>query len=422
MFICIRWLKITLLAILGLLLSQGLLPGQKEHLQRPTITEIEERLLELVNLARAGQNREPLRSSSFLRDIARAHSQDMAKGGHLSHLSTSGETYTERLVRQDVLFGPHGENVAFSQTFSAEIIHQSLMDSPEHRDNILKSEFDTVGIGVFFQPDKGYYITQDFIRPLITEYQVYRKDRLGERHPFLPDEELLTNLAQVKKQAKNALNQIRESLSLTDFDFIPEADRLADRFSRSKAEGRSLPTTPPKYTVVPILYLFVTAPSLEKVLPEIHSIDHAHYHSGGLGISFGRNKDHPGGAYFFTFMLIKDSPYRSQKPADWRNIWLDFINNARNKRNLGKLRENSELSQSAGAISTQAQKRRPIPLSPSFSAYTIRTYTTDDLTRFPEDLERALISSRIVELGLGIDYQPHPELPAGSFWITVIYR
>ncbi|NOR15879.1 MAG: hypothetical protein GQ544_09250 [Candidatus Aminicenantes bacterium] len=412
---------IVLLGIIGVLFNPDSIPGQ-QYLQRPTITEIEDRLLELVNQSRIQYDRVPLKSSLTLKEIARAHSQDMAKSGNLSHLSISGETYTERLAAQGVLFGPHGENVAFSQTYTAEFIHQSLMDSPEHRHNILESKFDLVGIGIFFEAAKGYYVTQDFVRPLITDYVVSRKDRPGEAHAFLPEEALQANLAQVKHQAKNAFDQIRDSLSLAAFNFIPEVDSLADRFSRSKAEGRDPPAMPQRYKIVPILLLFVTAPSLELALSDIQSIDHARYNSGGLGIRFGRNKDHPGGAYFFTFLLIQSSSYHALSPADWKRIWLDFINRDRKKANLTQLNENLNLSQTADDISNQAQKRLPVTLPSSLAAYAIKTYQTYDLTRFPEGLKHALTTSPIFKLGLGIRYQPDPELPAGSFWITVIYR
>ena len=73
-------------------------PGQQPLQKKSTITEIEDRLLVLVNLARTEHDRMPLRSSPILIALAREHSRDMAKGGNLSHISTSGATYTERLA------------------------------------------------------------------------------------------------------------------------------------------------------------------------------------------------------------------------------------------------------------------------------------------------------------------------------------
>ena len=214
------------------------------------------------------------------------------------------------------------------------------MDSPEHRQNILESKFVEVGIGVFFEKDKGYYITQDFIRPLSTD------------------------LEEIKQQAKNSLNQIRESLALPAFDFIPDADRLADRYSQSNAAGDALPELPPKYKAVPITFIFLTASSLEIALSDIQAIDHTRYHSGGLGVSLGRNQEHPGGAYFFTFLLVQGTPHHSLKPEDWKNIWLKNVNQAREQARLKPLQAEHRLSQTAETISISAQKRRPITLPP----------------------------------------------------------
>lgn len=418
----IRPLLIALFGIAGILSNTSSLYGQQRLLQRSSVSEIESKLLELVNQARAEHELEPLRSAPSLQDIARAHSQDMAVGESLSHFSTSGDTYTERLAAQGVLFGHHGENIAFSQTFVPQIIHQSLMDSPEHRDNILKPEFEFVGIGVYLKPNTGYYVTQDFIRPLAIDTELSRNDKPRKTTFLLDEQAMQAHLNQLKKRAKHAFDQIRLSRKLPSFDFIPDADNLADRFSRSKAEARRLPEMPAKFKVLPVLCVFVTATSLENTLPEIQGIEHAQYHSGGMGLSFGRNGDHPGGAYFFTFLLIKGSRYHSLEPADWKNIWADYVNEERQKSNLKPFTEIPFLSRSAEEISRQAQKHRPITLSSSLAAYSVRSYFTSDLTQLPEKIRKTLVSSPNMELGLGISYQPDPDLPTGSFWITVIYR
>lgn len=82
--------------------------------------------------------------------LARRHSQDMASLSRLSHFSTSGKSYLERLVAEALYFADIGENVAFSETFRADIIHHSLMESQEHRRNILTPSFDLVGIDILF--------------------------------------------------------------------------------------------------------------------------------------------------------------------------------------------------------------------------------------------------------------------------------
>ena len=52
------------------------------------------------------------------------------------------------------------ENVGCGQ--SADSLHQSFMDSPGHRDNIMDPDFTDVGIGVRFADDGAMWVTQNF--------------------------------------------------------------------------------------------------------------------------------------------------------------------------------------------------------------------------------------------------------------------
>ena len=139
---------------------------KKPSIQKKDVSTIEQDLFKLVNRARQKHDLAPVRFSPLLSFLSRKHSLDMALRGDISHFSTSGEAYYERLVEGGFYFKKNGENVAFSQTFMAEFIHQGFMDSPGHRANILDPDFDELGSGVVFKKDNGYYVTQDFIRSL----------------------------------------------------------------------------------------------------------------------------------------------------------------------------------------------------------------------------------------------------------------
>ncbi len=128
--------------------------------------EIEQGLYDLINRERAKQGIPLLQISKSLISIARSHSQDMAVQSDLTHISNDGKTYAKRLHEAGLFFKGSGENVAFSQSFLPEAIHDSFMRSQGHRENIMDTRFDTIGIGVFYNKDKGYYITQDFMTSL----------------------------------------------------------------------------------------------------------------------------------------------------------------------------------------------------------------------------------------------------------------
>ena len=80
--------------------------------QRPDISAIEEKLLEWVNKERTARNLNPLRFSPGLRAVAIEHSKDMASQQKLTHLSSSGKSYLDRLVEAGLFFIEIGENVA----------------------------------------------------------------------------------------------------------------------------------------------------------------------------------------------------------------------------------------------------------------------------------------------------------------------
>jgi uncharacterized protein YkwD len=154
-----------LLFLPSVFLSHTPQSSQKVTAQKlPEEKEIEKKIFLLVNAEREKRNIPKLEFSEILNKLAKGHSSDMAEQEENTHLSSSGEGYTERLVREGIYFITNGENVAVSDTFSAEIIHQSLMESKGHRENILNPDFDLVGIGVIYKKGRGYYITQDFLQ------------------------------------------------------------------------------------------------------------------------------------------------------------------------------------------------------------------------------------------------------------------
>ncbi len=153
----------------------------------PETDAIEKELWNFINKERGHHNLPLLEFSSALSEMARQHSLDMANQGKLTHLSSNGKTLINRLENAGLFFVDAGENVAVSQTFVAEFIHDSFFESIEHRENILNPDFTQIGIGIIHLENKEYYVTQDFLRPLLfkTEKQISHiiLDRINtERH------------------------------------------------------------------------------------------------------------------------------------------------------------------------------------------------------------------------------------------------
>lgn len=110
-----------------------------------------------TNEARAVAGRSPLRVASDLTRLARDHSSTMANEKELHHnpdLRTDVSSW--RFIAENVGFGP-----------SVASIHDALMNSDGHRDNILNSRVTEIGIGVE-RRDGQLWVTQVFREPTHT--------------------------------------------------------------------------------------------------------------------------------------------------------------------------------------------------------------------------------------------------------------
>ncbi|MSQ24369.1 MAG: hypothetical protein EXR58_07460 [Chloroflexi bacterium] len=127
----------------------------------PTLDELAEtRMLELLNQERGKDGLSTLLRDPGIDAVARAHSVDMLAQGYFAHETPSGVSPFDRLLQTGIRFRDAGENIALAPT--VEIAHQGLMESPEHRANILNPDFNRVGLGVFKADGMGRIFTQDF--------------------------------------------------------------------------------------------------------------------------------------------------------------------------------------------------------------------------------------------------------------------
>jgi uncharacterized protein YkwD len=121
----------------------------------------EDRMLLRVNQARAQVGLSPLRADTLLQQAAREHSADMYKRHYFSHRTPDGKTPYDRLHDLRFHYVTAGENLAFAA--DVDQAFDSLMQSPDHRANILNPDFRCVGIGAY-KGLNGYeeMFTQDF--------------------------------------------------------------------------------------------------------------------------------------------------------------------------------------------------------------------------------------------------------------------
>ena len=150
--------------------------GSRENLAEQTRND----LIGAVNAFRATYNVQPLRSNYDLEIAAQRHAKDMAQRGYFSHYTPEGLSYIDRTRNSGYLDAPKGTcdcmtrnastkgnyAIANDQTCSCtptfavgenlakgQLTVKQVMDdwkaSPHHRENMLRPEFDEIGIGLY---------------------------------------------------------------------------------------------------------------------------------------------------------------------------------------------------------------------------------------------------------------------------------
>jgi len=151
------------------------------------IGAIEQAVFSLTNQERQTQGLPALQWDAALAWIARAHSQDMAANNYMSHTNLRGQDPTARAVaagydvRRSLGGGwttsGIGENIDMMPTGNvighgyvnndpqsvAQAMVQAWMNSPGHRENILRNQYARIGVGVAYDGTRYYYGTQNFI-------------------------------------------------------------------------------------------------------------------------------------------------------------------------------------------------------------------------------------------------------------------
>lgn len=117
-------------------------------------------MLDDLNATRRSNGLRPLVLTNNLTSAAASHASDMAANNYFDHYSRNGNSPFDRMHQSGVKFGYAGENIAMSQ--SEREAETALLQSPEHRENILNAHYTHVGIGVAAQPDGTLLFVQDF--------------------------------------------------------------------------------------------------------------------------------------------------------------------------------------------------------------------------------------------------------------------
>ncbi|MGQ9454842.1 MAG: CAP domain-containing protein [Armatimonadota bacterium] len=131
-------------------------------------TQYEQRFVALTNADRIRHGLNKLIVNSLLVEVARQHSHEMWEKNYFDHISptpgfrTPMDRYLKRLGYKPK-WALLGENLFYCSIVDVDRGHGCLMQSPEHRRNILNPDYQEIGVGCFVAPDGKFYVTQLFL-------------------------------------------------------------------------------------------------------------------------------------------------------------------------------------------------------------------------------------------------------------------
>lgn len=132
---------------------------QKPAEKAKSLSEFEQRVVELTNAERAKQGLPALKIDTELSKVARIKSEDMQKNNYFDHNSPTYGSPFDMMKKFGISYTSAGENIAQGQRTPEEVV-QAWMNSAGHRANILNNGFTHIGVGYV---ESGNYWTQQFI-------------------------------------------------------------------------------------------------------------------------------------------------------------------------------------------------------------------------------------------------------------------
>lgn len=130
--------------------------------QPSQLTAREQQMLNLINKDRAAHGLRPLQADMRLTKLARIKSRDIVSNNYFAHQSPTYGSAFDMFRNEGISYLRGGENL--SKAGSVQVSHLRLMNSPNHRANLLTAQYTHIGIGIVDNSPSGIVVTQMFIQ------------------------------------------------------------------------------------------------------------------------------------------------------------------------------------------------------------------------------------------------------------------
>jgi uncharacterized protein YkwD len=245
----------------------------------------ESELLEAANKSRELAGVPPLRMDESLREAAKAHARRMVESARLEHQLSGEPSLLERIALVGPLGSPlkgalkidrAGENIAYAAC--APDVHETLMRSPLHRENLLDRGFNVAGVAAIWSKGR-LYVVQDFAHEILS-YSAQESGKLVGR----------------------AVDEMRQQAGLPQLAQLTPPD--LDKSVCSLAE-QNLPNAHLVATAYDNRKIITYTQSHPEILPQaaLRMLRDPGVRQFAVGACYARSTAHPNGTYWVAILL-----------------------------------------------------------------------------------------------------------------------
>jgi hypothetical protein len=171
----------------GVIVSQTLAPGPNVFLAAVVKSD----LIAYTEAARMAEGSGVLLENNELNAAAQAKAEDMAAKGYFSHVGPGGEEPWAWIERSGYDYVYAGENLAVRFNDSKDVVN-AWMASPTHRANIVKPQYEEIGVGIaegMYKGGPATFVVQYFgspARAAVAAAPADEADPLASTHAAAP--------------------------------------------------------------------------------------------------------------------------------------------------------------------------------------------------------------------------------------------
>lgn len=142
--------------------------SQISVLQSSSLEQMRQEIFVLANKERENLGLSELRENPSLNMAAQIKAESMARLGYFSHIGPNGESPWAVFNAVGYRYKQAGENIAMRFTTASSTV-RAWMNSPSHRENILRTTFEESGMGIAVSNLYGknvIFVVQLFAKPI----------------------------------------------------------------------------------------------------------------------------------------------------------------------------------------------------------------------------------------------------------------